>query len=238
MNKLALGFLILVAAVNSFAGGSTQSAPLPDGIVSCSGTNGEILFNVFKNEYKGELLSLNNTSTAIIKITDEQIILQAKKAGLLNVMQWDQTAFLRSIGVDPATVRDNLTLFVNTAQKNQSTMTVTNLQGGTLKVSYSSKHLVIPSDVAPYKQVAPKLEYFLRASVQQISQRLYQVNLKKIQSGQKICVREQEMPNPYFVPGSGSPKTFIGCVEFKDISEQQTVASFSTYLQVENCRLK
>ncbi|MEQ1722171.1 MAG: hypothetical protein ABL930_03285 [Pseudobdellovibrio sp.] len=237
MNKLITGILVLLTSTQVLAGGSTQMPPQFDAIVSCRGPQGEILFNVFKNQYKGQLLNLKNTNAAIIKLTDVAVVRAAKQSGILHERAWDQTAFLKSLGVDPSTVRDHLALFVNNNSKS-GLMPVTNLQGGTLKTTYTSNHQVITSALAPYKETAPRIAHFLNITVEQVSERAYIVNFNKIQSGQRQCVRTAELPNPYFLPGSGGIKTFIGCVEFVDISDQQTVSSFSALLEIESCQLK
>ena len=72
----------------------------------------------------------------------------------------------------------------------------------------------------------------------QLNDRTYQIKFKKIQAGQKFCVREEELPNPYFTPGSGGKPTFMGCVEYLDLSEQTTVFAFSTELSIDKCVLK
>lgn len=237
MKKLMTAMMTTMTLMTSaYAGGSTGMAPLPDGIVSCSGTQGEILFNVFKKDYKGEILNLRDAKGAIVKLTDAKIIEKAKHEGFVREFAWDQTRFLESLGIDPKTHKDSLTLFVEINQALEL-MPVVNLQGGPLKTAYSSAHLMIKSEIAPYKQVAPKVDYFLNLSVKQLNDHTYTIAFNKIASGQTVCVREEEMPNPYFIPGSGALPTFIGCVEFKDISEQKSVASFSTTLKIDSCRL-
>lgn len=238
MKKLMTAILTTMTLMASaYAGGSTEIAPNFDGVVSCAGPQGEILFNAFKKDYKGEILKLRDVKNATIRIIDPKIIERAKKEGMIREYAWDQTRFLESLGISTLNYKDRITLAVE-VNLALELMPIVNLQGGTLKKTYTSAHLMIKNDTAPYKQVAPRVDHFLNLSVKQLNDHAYLVSFNKIAAGQKVCVREEEMPNPYFIPGlSGSP-TFIGCVEFKDISEQKTVANFSTVLKINDCKLQ
>lgn len=231
----------LVASLVSMqvvAGGSTGFGPQTDAVVSCSGVDGEILFNVFKDKYKGTLLTMNDAdqSHVIVRLTNRKLIRAAFDSGVLQDYAWDQTAFLKSIGVDISAYKDNIALFVETANKHTA-MPVTNIQGGTLKTGFTAKHLVIRGEKAPYKQVAPKVDSFISVNVNQMNERTYRVNFRKIASGQKVCVREEMVRNPYFTVGADGPEFIKTCVEFEDISEQQTVVDFPAYLRIDQCRL-
>ncbi len=227
----------MTVMTSAYAGGFTGVAAHFDGIVSCAGSQGEILFNVFKKDYKGEILKLRDVGYATIRITDSKIIERAKKTGMIREYAWDQTRFLESLGISTLNYKDRLTLAVE-INPALELMPIVNLQGGPLKTAYTSAHLIIKSEIAPYKQVAPKVDHFLNLSVKQLDDHAYLVSFNKIEAGQKVCVRKEELPNPYFIQGSEGSPTFISCVEFKDISEQKTVASFSTILKINDCKLQ
>ena len=135
---------VVLVTTQVYAGGSTELPKLSDAIVSCQGEGGEIIFNVFKKDFKGDLLDLRENPASFIKITDPKIIDLAKKSGIVREYAWDKTNFFKSLGINPLSIKDHLALRIEAGAGNEI-IPVVNLQGGPLKTEYTTNHLMIKS---------------------------------------------------------------------------------------------
>lgn len=207
-SKLFSLLTVSLISLQVYAGGSNELPRQVDGVVSCTGEAGEIRFHVFKKDYKGEILSLSKAirgaNFASVRLTDKAVLNKAIQTEIV------------------APITKVLDLHVNL--NSNLLKPVAGLSGST--------HEMIPTAVAPFKTFAPVTTNFINVSIEELNDLTYLVSFKKIQAGQKVCTRTEELPNPY-KPGT----TFTSCVETRDVAEQKVVASFKTVLNLNSCSL-
>jgi hypothetical protein len=235
-NSKFLILAVMLTSMKALAGGFTPS--LPDSTVTCKGDRGQIVFEVFKSNYKGQMLNLLETNSgARISITDEDFIAQLKRENLLVISKWDQREFIKSIGGNPEDYKHHVIGFFG-AQTRDKNFLSSVLMGGDLDHAYGSAlHIHNSLTEVPRTDTTHPLRYYTEFSVEQQSKTNYLVSVNKIEAGQKLCLETELVPNPWAGLNQDLPKMMVVCKRYQDITNQSRVLVAQIQLQIESCRL-
>lgn len=228
----------LMVGINVSAGGISET-PQSDATVTCAGANGEVTFNVMKSQYKGEVISISDRNSAVVRIMDPKVLRILKEQNLIRAVEWNQRAFLKSLNVDIESYREHVSMFIDTRLWNPGEFLAHTLMGGTLDEYYRS---VLPqhrftTEVEDVDDRQSRQEY-LEMKIFELSSSQYKVVFSKLISGQKKCIKTKMVPHPW--AGAGSlPKDALMevCEQYKKVDNQTREHVTETLITINQCKL-
>lgn len=234
LKKATLSGLALLATQSVFAGG-ISTGPHFDATVTCHGDNGYLIFNVMRDTYRGELLSLSSAESGHVAITNPTVLNHLLATNVLRTSQWDRRRFIESLGKDPADFVRNIS--GQTLNTGGSSFLLQSLAGGSLDEMYTPTHTLHPHkadiDRTDTKQ---KQQMKTQVKVEQLSPTTYNVKVDILTSGKKLCLKSKLEPNPWAAIAN-VPKLIEVCTRYMDISDQSTKTVAETVIQIESCHL-
>jgi hypothetical protein len=234
LKKATLPCLAVLAAQSAFGGGSSIG-PQFDATVTCSGNNGYLIFNVMRDTYRGQLLSLDSVGTGHIAITNSESLDHLLASDVLKKSNWDRRRFIESLGQDPSAFKRNIS--GQTLRTGKDSFLLQTLSGGSLDELYTPTHALhahrIEIDRTDSRQLQQKRT---QVKVEQLSATTYVVKVDLLTSGQKQCLATRLEPNPW-ASIANVPKFIEVCTRYMDLTDQTTTTVAETMIEVKTCKL-
>lgn len=234
LKKATLPCLAVLATQSAFGGGSSFG-PQFDATVTCRGNNGYLIFDVMRDSYRGQVLTLESVGAGHIAITDSEALDHLLATNALRKSNWDRRRFMESLGQDPAAFERNIS--GQTLKTGKNSFLLQSLSGGSLDELYTPTHALHPHNVEIDRTDTRQLQQMrTQIKVEQLSATTYVVKVDLLTSGQKQCLATRLEPNPF---GSfpGTPAFIEVCTSYTDLTDQTTTTVAETLIEVTTCKL-
>lgn len=234
LQKATLPALSLLMANSALAGG-ISTGPQFDATVTCRGDNGYLIFNVMRDTYRGQLLSLSSVGSAHVAITNSNALDHLIATNVLTTSQWDRRRFIESLGQDPADFVRNIS--GHTLKTGNDTHLLQSLSGGSLDEMYTPTNTLHPHRIEIDRtDTKQKQQVKTQVKVEQLSPTAYNVKVDLLTSGQKLCLASRLEPNPW-ASIANVPKFIEVCTHYKDVSDQSTTTVAETVIHIHSCKM-